>query len=88
MQALRQHDAAAVMHFAASSAVAESVADAGSVLITGPASAKTELVEHIRVHDPELNKLIVGVETVDHPSDAQPVAHARKCLMVTGGMRP
>jgi stalled ribosome rescue protein Dom34 len=69
-------------------AVAESVADAGSVLITGPASAKTELVEHIRVHDPELNKLIVGVETVDHPSDAQPVAHAKKYLVAADRMRP
>ena len=28
-------------------AVAESIADAGAILITGPASAKTELVKHI-----------------------------------------
>lgn len=68
--------------------VAESVADAGSVLITGPASAKTQLVEHIRVHDPELTKLIVGVETVDHPSDAQLVAHAKKYLVAADRMRP
>ena len=69
-------------------AVAESVADAGAVLITGPASAKTELVEHIRVHDPELTRRIVGVETVDHPSDAQLVAHARKYLVAADRMRP
>src|SRR6202011_610342 len=43
-------------------AVAESIEDAGAVLITGPANAKTELVEYIRVHDPKLAKLIVGVE--------------------------
>src|SRR5258708_27477815 len=61
-------------------AVAESIEDAGAVLITGPAHAKTQLVEHIRVHDPKLTKLIVGVEAVDHPSDAQLVAHARKYL--------
>ena len=69
-------------------AVAESVADAGAVLITGPDSAKTELVEHIRVHDPELTKRIVGVETVDHPSVAQLVAHAWKYLMAADRMRP
>src|ERR1700736_5573212 len=69
-------------------AVAESVADAGAVLITGPANAKTELVEHIRVHDPQLTKLIVGVETVDHPSDAQLVAHARKYFMEADRERP
>ena len=36
-------------------AVAESVSDAGSVL-TGPANAKTELVEFIRLHDPKARK--------------------------------
>jgi stalled ribosome rescue protein Dom34 len=68
-------------------AVAESVADAGAVLIAGPANAKTELVEHIRVHDPQLTRLIAGVETVDHPSDAQLVAHAKKYLVATDRMR-
>src|ERR1700675_618612 len=48
-------------------AVAESVSDAGAVLITGPGNAKTELVEYIRVHDPKLMKVIAGVEAVDHP---------------------
>jgi stalled ribosome rescue protein Dom34 len=69
-------------------AVAESIADAGAVLITGPANAKTELVEHIRVHDPKLTKVIVGVETVDHPSDAQLVAHARTVLKAADRMQP
>ena len=59
-------------------AVAESVADAGAVLITGPANAKTELVKHIHRHDPKLMNAIAAVETVDHPSDAALVAYARK----------
>src|SRR6202521_4598757 len=49
-------------------AVAESVADAGAVLITGPANAKTELVEYIHLHDPKLTQAIAGVETAAHPS--------------------
>ena len=69
-------------------AVAESIADAVAVLITGPAGTKTELVEHIRVHDPQLTKRIVGVETVDDPSDAQLVAHARKYLVAADRMQP
>jgi stalled ribosome rescue protein Dom34 len=69
-------------------AVAESIADAGAVLIAGPANAKTQLVEHIRLHDPRLAKAIAGVETVDHPSDAQLVAHARKYLAAADRMRP
>ena len=59
-------------------AVAESLADAGAVLITGPANAKTELVKHIHRHDPKLMNAIAAVETVDHPSDAALVAYARK----------
>ena len=52
-------------------AVAESIADAGAILITGPANAKTELVKHIHNHDPKLINVIVGVETVDHLKRAQ-----------------
>jgi len=59
-------------------AVAKSIADAGAVLITGPANEKTELVKHIQKHEPNLMKIIVGVETVDHPTDGELVAHARK----------
>jgi stalled ribosome rescue protein Dom34 len=59
-------------------AVAKSIVDAGAVLITGPANAKTELVKHIQKHEPNLMKIIVGVETVDHPSDGELVAHARR----------
>ena len=68
--------------------VAESIADAGAILITGPANAKTELVEYIHLHDPRLEKAIAGVEAVDHPSDAQLVAYARKYLAATDRMEP
>lgn len=67
--------------------VAELVADAGAVLITGPANAKSELVDYIRLHDPRLGKAIAGVETVDHPSDGQLVAYARKYLKATDRMQ-
>lgn len=69
-------------------AVATSVADAGAVLITGPANTKAQLVKHIDQHDPKLMKIIAGVETVDHPSDAQLVAYARHYLTGTDRMQP
>ncbi len=69
-------------------AVAESIADAGAVLITGPSTAKNDLVKHIDHHDPKLMKIIAGVETIDHPSDAQLVAHARHYLTAADRMRP
>jgi stalled ribosome rescue protein Dom34 len=69
-------------------AVAESVADAGAVLITGPANTKNDLVKHIHEHDPRLMKIIAGVETVDHPSDGELVAHARHYFTATDRMTP
>ena len=69
-------------------AAAESIADAGAVLITGPANAKTELVKYIHQRYPKLMSVIVGVETVDHPSDAQLVAYARKYFKGTDRMQP
>jgi len=69
-------------------AVADSMKDAGAILITGPANAKTELLKYIHFHDPKLMNVIVGVETVDHPSDAQLVAQARIYFMAKDRMQP
>jgi stalled ribosome rescue protein Dom34 len=69
-------------------AVAQSIADAGAVLITGPADAKIELNKYISQHDRKLMKLIVGVETVDHPSDAQLVAYAKQYFRTEDRMLP
>lgn len=69
-------------------AVTETIADAGAILITGPANAKTELVKHIHHHDPKLMNAIVGVESVDHPSDGQLIAFARKYFNATDRMQP
>jgi hypothetical protein len=69
-------------------AVIESVADAGSVLITGPANAKMQLIKHIHQHDPDFMKVVAGVETVDHPSDGMLVAYARKYFQATDRMQP
>ena len=69
-------------------AVAASVSDAGAVLITGPANAKTELVKHIHRHDPKIMDLIAAVETVDHPSDGAIVAYARKYLKAADRLVP
>lgn len=68
--------------------VAASFADAGAVLITGPAGAKTELVKYIHRHAPALMHVIAGIETVDHPTDAQLVAHARKYFAAADRMTP
>jgi len=69
-------------------AVTESFADADTVLITGPANAKTELIKHIHQHEPGKMKAIAGIETVDHPSDGSLVAYARKYFRAFDRMQP
>jgi hypothetical protein len=58
--------------------VAQALMHAGAIVITGPANTKKKLVAHIdRVHaDP--GKPISGIEPLDHPSDGQLVALARR----------
>ena len=46
-----------------------------------------ELIKHIHVHDPALSDKVIGVETVDHPSDGQLVAFARKYFEAKDRMR-
>jgi hypothetical protein len=69
-------------------AIVGAITDAGAVLITGPGNAKGELVKHIDKHAPRLMKIIAGVETVDHPSDAELVAHARHYFKAEDRMLP
>src|SRR5450432_3644741 len=59
--------------------VAKSVADAG-ILIVGPSSEKNELVKHIKRTHPEITINIEGVEALDHPTDGELLAFARRYL--------
>jgi stalled ribosome rescue protein Dom34 len=50
----------------------------GAVLLTGPGNAKAELHNYITEHLPDVAKRIAGVETLDHPKDAELLALARR----------
>jgi stalled ribosome rescue protein Dom34 len=67
-------------------AIVEALKGAKEILVVGPASAKLQLVKHIHAHDKEMVELIVGIETVDHPTDAQVVAYARKYFIAKDKM--
>ena len=58
--------------------VVSALGEAGAILITGPASAKTELSSYIKRSHPSLAGRISAIETADHPSDGDLLAHARK----------
>ena len=74
------HHEARVFHF--------SPTDVERLVLHPDRPTKTELVKHISQHDPGLMKIIVGVETVDHPSDGQLVAHARRYFKAEDRMLP
>jgi stalled ribosome rescue protein Dom34 len=67
--------------------IAAALNGAHEILITGPGSAKLELVKHIHAHDHALVPSLVAVETVDHPSDGQLLAYARKYFKAADRMR-
>jgi hypothetical protein len=69
-------------------AVADAVSGVGAILVTGPGTEKARLVKHFERHDPDVARAVVGVETVDHPTDPQLVAHARHYFVAADRMRP
>lgn len=56
--------------------VSESLAGSAKVLLLGPSTAKLELLKYLQAHHSLLALKIVGVETVDYPTNGQLVAHA------------
>ncbi|WP_322516047.1 translational machinery protein [Rhodopseudomonas palustris] len=69
-------------------AAMDAISDAGAILVIGPAHTKTELVKYIEQHNPALKAKIAAVETVDHPTDGQIVAHARKYFKAEDRVTP
>jgi hypothetical protein len=67
--------------------VAQALDGFSEVLVMGPSTAKLEFVKYAQEHDKALAPKIVGVETVDHPTDAQIVAHVRKYFRAADRMR-
>ena len=67
--------------------IAAALMDSAEVLVVGPSTGKLELIRHIHRHDPALEPRIVGVETVDHPTDGQLVAYARKYFRAADRLR-
>ncbi len=61
--------------------VAVALAGAHEILITGPGQEKLAFSKHLKLHAPAIAARIVGVETVDHPSDGQLLAYARKYFL-------
>jgi stalled ribosome rescue protein Dom34 len=59
-------------------AIVTALDDAKEVLVTGPGNAKVGFREHVAKKHAAFAKRIVGVETLDHPSEGELLAYARK----------
>jgi stalled ribosome rescue protein Dom34 len=57
--------------------VARALEGQGQILIVGPSKTKLHFLRYAQQHEPTLETRIVGIETADHPTDAQLVAHLR-----------
>jgi stalled ribosome rescue protein Dom34 len=57
--------------------VAAALQDAEELLVVGPSSAKLDFIRYVHKHDQRLEAKILGVETLDHPTDGQLAAYVR-----------
>ncbi|MBS0416065.1 MAG: translational machinery protein [Proteobacteria bacterium] len=67
--------------------VGASLPPAAAILLTGPANAKRELLSHLEAHQKTIASHVVGLETLDHPSDGQLEAFARTYFHTDERMR-
>ena len=58
--------------------VARTLETAEEILVLGPSTAKLQFLTYLHAHDPKLAARVFGIETVDHPTDPQIAAYARK----------
>lgn len=60
--------------------IVDAVRGTTSWLLVGPGQAKLALVRHLEAHLPHDLKRLAGVEAMDHPTDGELVAHARRAF--------
>lgn len=58
--------------------IVQALQGAQEILVMGPAQTKHELVGYLQAKHPAVAQQVMAVETADHPTDAQVLAHARR----------
>ena len=58
--------------------IAAALQGAKGIAIVGPGTARTELAGYLAEHRPLIGKRVWGIEAMDHPTDGQIAASARK----------
>jgi len=57
--------------------VLQSLEGSAEILLVGPSTAKLEFLKYVQTHAHALAPKIIGIETADHPTDGQLLAHAK-----------
>jgi stalled ribosome rescue protein Dom34 len=68
--------------------VARTIADAGAILIVGPAQEKDFFAKFLAEKHPAIRTHVEGVEKADHPSDGELLEFARRTLKAADRMKP
>ena len=68
--------------------VAKTIADAGAILIVGPAQEKDFFAKFLAEKHPAIRAHVEGVEKADHPSDGELLDFARRYVKASDHMRP
>jgi stalled ribosome rescue protein Dom34 len=77
----RQHGSAVRSEHEFFGSVCDALAGIGEVLVTGPHTGLADFRHYVEKHRPQVQPQIVAYETVDHPSEAQLVALARRFFL-------
>jgi len=77
----RQHGSAVRTEHEFYGHVADALAGVQEVLVVGPGTAHTEFRSYCGKHRPEAARHIVASESVDHPTEPQLIALARKYFL-------
>jgi len=67
--------------------IVTAIGDAREILICGPGMAKQAFQKELEHRHPQVAKLVVGIETTDHPSVDQLLAFARKYFKRVDALR-
>ena len=67
--------------------VADAIASAHEIVVTGPALAKVEFVDWMTRHAPQTASRVLGVETLDHPTNGELMAFAKRFFRAKDRMR-
>jgi stalled ribosome rescue protein Dom34 len=68
--------------------VAKAIADAGAILIVGPADEKNQFAKFLAEKHPAIRTNVEGVESRDHPTDGELLDYARRYVKAADRMRP